>query len=41
MCKRQLRPSKWGYMINDNKNEGKMKNKSSKYDINSPRRRHG
>ena len=43
MRKKQARLFKWGYMINGKENEKwlKMKNRSSRYDINRPRRWHG
>ena len=40
MYKKQERLFKWGYMINDNENKLKMKNRSHRYDINKPRLRH-
>ena len=38
MCKKHIRVFKWGYMINGKENGLKMKKRSSRYDINRPRR---
>ena len=41
MCKSEARLFKWGYVINGNENEAENENRSSRQDINRPRRRHG
>ena len=42
MYKKQVRLFKWGYMINDNKNDAENeKNRSHRYDITRARSRYG
>ena len=40
MYKKQVRLSKWGYMINDNENEAENENRSHRFDKNRPKLRH-